>query len=271
MPNAQSAPLDDFALQLEENAKDSLRHGIEHLLSGNDASNLKQAILEVYHAAELFLKARLAKEHHTLIFEKPENANSPDAYTVGLETALARLKTVNVIFEDPELSYLKHIKRVRNRLEHHQYSGKRQETEDLIASTVKVLEGFLTTELSLQLSDFLDADTVLEIEKLILSYAERLGRAQERASDASECRCDPKDHCACIAECPACGEDTVPCPDSTDKIPKHTHCYFCGEEYFINYCDRCEQLALSDVIWDDDPENYPNLCDVCSEYRRSQD
>lgn len=272
MSESKEKSNEDFAFQLEENAKDSLRRGIDHYLAGfEDVSNLKHAILLVYHSVELFLKARLAKEHPTLIFEKPEDAKSEDAHTVGLKTALGRLQTVNVTFEATEIGHLKQLQRVRNRFEHHEYSGNRQTAGDLIASTIKVLDVFLQDELKMPLESFLQSETVRALEGLVLSYEERLQRAIERASAAGDCGCSPKDACDHFEMCRACGEETVPCPDTTDQDSRHTHCYFCGEEYFINFCDRCEQRELSDVRWDDDPESYPNLCETCIENMRVAD
>lgn len=54
----------DFSFSLQENAIDSLQHGIEHFLEENQAGrNLKATIIHVFHAVELFLKAALATVH----------------------------------------------------------------------------------------------------------------------------------------------------------------------------------------------------------------
>lgn len=261
---------DNFAFQLEANAKDSLRHGIEHFLDGQYASNLKQAILLVFHSVELFLKARLAKEHKTLIFEKPETGDSKDAFTVGLNIAIARLKVANITVESDAVDAFKHLQRVRNRLEHHEYSGSLEETTNLIGRTLKALEGFLNTHLEMGWDSFLENETVVKVEELVLSYDEHLRKARERADSVADHGCDNKTPCDCIVVCPACGEKTVPCPDGTSEDSRKTRCYFCDEPFFINYCDQCGERELSDVRWDDDPESYPNLCESCEDHHRSQ-
>ncbi len=260
-----SPPNEDFVFELEENAKDSLQHGIDHLLAGDDPSNLKQAILQVFHAVELFLKARLAKEHPTLIFEKPELADCDDAHTVGFELAVKRLRAAGVTFAEPEWQRLKHLQLVRNHLEHHKYKGNSQTVRDLIAGTIKALEGLLSQEFGIDWNDFLTPESRTAIEEMIFSYQERLEKATERVDAVTNG--DPKSFGEDIETCQACGEDTVPCPDP--KSPGgQTRCYFCDEPYFINHCDRCETRVLSDVPWDE--KFYPNHCESCEDYYKSQ-
>jgi hypothetical protein len=59
-----------LVIRLEENAMDSLVHGIEHYLYGRKTTDWKYVILHVFHAVELFLKARLAKYDESLIYKK---------------------------------------------------------------------------------------------------------------------------------------------------------------------------------------------------------
>lgn len=46
---------------LEKNANDSLVHAVEHFVADEMPTDLKYAILHIYHAVELFLKAWLVK------------------------------------------------------------------------------------------------------------------------------------------------------------------------------------------------------------------
>ena len=69
------SPKDKIEIGLEENALDSLKHGIEHFIRDTSKTDLKYAILHIAHSVELFIKARLSKEHFLLIFFKPENSN----------------------------------------------------------------------------------------------------------------------------------------------------------------------------------------------------
>ena len=62
-----------FELSLEQNALDSLVHGVEHYVNEEKPTDLKYTILHVFHAVELFLKARLAKNDPSSIFKKRRN------------------------------------------------------------------------------------------------------------------------------------------------------------------------------------------------------
>jgi hypothetical protein len=57
----------NFALGLEQNAMDSLVNGVEHFVNSEKPTDLQYTILHMFHAVELFLKARLAKVTPQLI------------------------------------------------------------------------------------------------------------------------------------------------------------------------------------------------------------
>lgn len=63
-----------FKLELLENALDSLDEGIERFLLNRRPSDLKYSVLHIAQAVELFLKARLVREHPLLIYVNPAKA-----------------------------------------------------------------------------------------------------------------------------------------------------------------------------------------------------
>ncbi|AFY36887.1 hypothetical protein Lepto7376_0454 [[Leptolyngbya] sp. PCC 7376] len=75
-----------LVITLEENALDSLVHGIEHYLHGKRKSDWKYTILHVFHAVELMLKARLAKYDEKLIY-----SNRKNGHTINCSEAVKRL------------------------------------------------------------------------------------------------------------------------------------------------------------------------------------
>lgn len=83
----------NFVLRLEDNAIDSLIHAVEHFLDGERITNLKYAILHVFHAVELFLKARLADINKELIFRRQNDKQKSDdtRYTISFNEAIIRL------------------------------------------------------------------------------------------------------------------------------------------------------------------------------------
>lgn len=75
-----------LVITLEDNAMDSLAHGVEHFLYGKRKSDWKYVVLHVFHAIELLLKARLAKHDEKLIY-----TNRKNGHTVNCSEAVKRL------------------------------------------------------------------------------------------------------------------------------------------------------------------------------------
>ncbi|MBW4593691.1 MAG: hypothetical protein KME46_12445 [Brasilonema angustatum HA4187-MV1] len=65
-----------LVVKLEENAMDSLVHGVEHHLYSRRKTDWKYVILHIFHAVELFLKARLVKHDEALIYQNRKNGNT---------------------------------------------------------------------------------------------------------------------------------------------------------------------------------------------------
>lgn len=104
----------DFVLDIETNAFSSLSHGIEHFVAEETDDNLKFAILHVFHAVELILKARLAKAHPLLIYTRPEVEINDEAHTVDFKTLVGRLKNVGVDLSVNDIEELRKLQSVRN-------------------------------------------------------------------------------------------------------------------------------------------------------------
>ena len=112
------AEKEPFVIELEANATDSLSHGVEHFLDNEREYDFKYAVLHIFHSIELFFKARLAREHSTLIYEKPEKTGA-DHRTVNFDTLIARLKSCGVMLEEQAVGSLFELRKIRNRIEHH--------------------------------------------------------------------------------------------------------------------------------------------------------
>ena len=98
MTNEKTSTQQKLVVKLEENAMDSLVHGVEHHLYGRRNTDWKYVILHVFHAVELFLKARLAKHDESLIYRSNGN-------TVGADEAIELLvkKAKLFLFQYAEL------------------------------------------------------------------------------------------------------------------------------------------------------------------------
>jgi hypothetical protein len=74
------------------NGLDYLKSVIEHLRDKPDQRNLKYAVLHLQAAVEVLLKARLIREHWSLVFEKPSAASSAARIESLVDARLARIE-----------------------------------------------------------------------------------------------------------------------------------------------------------------------------------
>lgn len=167
----------EFVLSLEENAKDSLIHGIEHFTADKRQTDLKYAVLHTFQAIELFLKARLAKEHFTLVYESPEKTGD-NSKTVNFHTLLNRLDAVGVKLSEETREDLFELQKYRNKLQHHRFSEEKITVKERIGRGVRFLENFLEKELNFILKRELDDLSYRILSEAIYSYKERLLQAQ---------------------------------------------------------------------------------------------
>lgn len=252
----------DFHFDLEANAEDSLAHGVEHFLEAQesgDPSHLKYTILHIFHATELYLKARLAKAHPSLIFQKPEDAHKEDPKTVDFETLIGRLAIASVALEDQNKEDLNKLRRVRNRIEHHKISISLESAQDYAGRAMRFLETFLEDELSIRLKNNLKPDTYKALQEAVSSYEERLERARESAEEDAPFGDEGSDWA--LIECYECGEETIsPTPEEDGKC----RCHFCSARFDVTYCSNCGSPRL-----DVNEESYIE-CDDCIRYRMSK-
>src|SRR5919199_4160078 len=120
----------DFVLGLEENAIDSLVHAVEHFVYEERDTDLKYTILHVFHAIELFLKARLAKVDSELIYKKPRKDGTRG--TIGLEELKKLLRKEGVVLSEQDNKSLESLREVRNSIEHYRAAFNREEVEKYV-------------------------------------------------------------------------------------------------------------------------------------------
>jgi hypothetical protein len=257
-------PAKDMVLGLEENATDSLIHAREHFLTSDQPRDLKYAILHVFHAVELFLKARLAQAHPILIYSRPEAA-SDDATTVDFQTLTARLRKVGVDFSEEDMKDLNSLRRVRNSIEHHQFVGSRKEITGYIGQAMRFLETFLDSQMDISLKDNLKDETYQILSEALYTYQERLEKAQQRMAEYIDPR-DPKGYEA--IQCDWCFHETVLVPDPSSK-DRTARCLLCNEKYYVETCSRCGSVILS--AQPPDADDGMAICDNCTDYLMSID
>lgn len=242
----------DIEIPLEENALDFLKSGIEYYLKNESQRDLKYAIIHVMQAVELFLKARLAKEHWMLIYSKPEKCTE-DSFTVNFDECVQRLKNADIILDTETFNEVNDLRKYRNRLIHHKFTGNEEEVTLKIGKGVRFLEEFLDTELDISLKEELQENIYNQLNEIIRTYSERVKQATEEMERHLPVDKDRLNYRMLF--CPECGEETICYPDKTMENSNEVHCYFCKSIHEVWECQRCGEIQFSD--------RDSSVCDSC--------
>ncbi|MBD1995234.1 hypothetical protein H6G00_01140 [Leptolyngbya sp. FACHB-541] len=301
MTNETTSSQQRLIVKLEENAMDSLVHGVEHHLHGRRNTDWKYVILHVFHAVELFLKARLAKHDESLIYR-----NRKSGSTVGSDEAIDLLvREVKLpLFQYAERQEsgkyklggaLNALRKARNCIEHREAALKSNEVKEFLGTAFIFLDTFVAEELGLSLKTELDKLDEARKEELFedggeidalesqstyrtlsmsyLFYIQHMEKEGIPISDPKEKWIDYQ-----YFTCGICDEEAVAVPDPTAKYLRVAHCFNCLAEYAINYCIKCEQPYISFLHeWEKeiDDSRYPSwinsvddvdlFCELCSD------
>lgn len=234
--------MNDFVIELEQNAKDSLIHGIVHYqddLASQNAQepsrfHLKFTILSIFHSIELFLKARLVKAHPILIYEKPEEIGEKGK-TVSFDALIKRLINIGVDLKRDEAN-LKKLQNIRNKIEHHRIEMSLASIEDYIVKAIRFLENFLTNELQINLKkllDEVDEEIYKNIAHCLDSYDARLIIALNKAKAYGLQEQDYK-----VISCDHCRQETMVLPNPITE-DGNAYCLLCEWDWFILFCEKC--------------------------------
>ncbi|WP_038021457.1 hypothetical protein [Synechocystis sp. PCC 7509] len=275
-----------LVITLEENAMDSLVHGIEHHLYGKRKSDWKYIILHIFHAVELFLKARLAKHDARLIY-----TDGKSGHTVSCVRAIELLvNEVNI----PLDSYVKRklndkqpakyqftgeleeLRQARNNIEHKEASLNKDAVNNFLGVAFRFLDDFVSLELGLSLSEKLE-----ELDELRWEEMAETGIAEEDIPEQNSYQAlslaylsyvkymsdrgiplHPKnrvDHS--FFSCEMCSEEAVVLPDPR-SYSTTTYCYHCRAKYEGYVCAKCDQFHIEYLgEWEkgDSPLEHPDL------------
>ena len=236
-----------------ENALDSLDEGIERFLLNRRPSDLKYSVLHIAQAVELFLKARLVREHPLLIYVNPAKAGE-DQKTVDFDDLFGRLIAAGVNFDKSTLQDLRELQRTRNRLQHHRINLLEETVRSQIGQGTRFLEGFIEREFEISLKDRLSKGSYTALQKAISSYAESLQLALAEMQDDLNSLAESVRRKAAILQCDFCGNGTIiyPDPTSTAFNSCDVHCYFCNNRSTVTNCPECDELTLGG-----------QLCEAC--------
>jgi len=292
-----------LVVRLEENAMDSLVHGVEHHLYSRRKTDWKYVILHIFHAVELFLKARLAQHDETLIYRHKKNG-----YTVNSDEAIdllvreAKLPLLRYAERQESGKYklggaLDALRKARNAIEHKEVALKQDEVKEFLSAAFVFLDTFVSEELGLSLKTELDTlDEARETElledgveiddtesqntyrTLSMAHLFYIQHMQAKGIPIS----DPQEKWIYYQyfTCEICEEEAIVVPDPTSKYPRIAHCFNCLAEYTVRYCIRCQEPYISFLKeWEKqvDISSYPSwvnsvndeadsFCEQCSDW-----
>lgn len=266
---------------LLENAEDFLREAVRYARAST-GRDWKYAVVHLCVALELILKAILAKEHWSLVFENVNEASKEKLTTGGFrsarfETALERAqRIVGMQIGPKDLRYLRALHEIRNRLIHFADTVNIDQVKALVARGLSVFFDLR--------KDYLGAERGLEYEinqalrdfgKYVTERMRSLSQELERAERPQRW----------FRSCPACAQDALAIAPSELRI----RCLFCGGEYTFaelaehsdgagGPCPQCAIGALGFVLFNNDDgqfvcvycgfrcdHNYNMRCSICGE------
>ncbi|MBZ9644494.1 hypothetical protein [Streptomyces sp. PSKA30] len=197
-----------------QNGVDYLHSVADHLREDQPTSrDLKYAVLHLQAAAEVLLKARLQREHWSLVFKDPGLATRKKFEAGDFESctttgAVARLKDIaDVTISDKSAKSLAILSKWRNALQHYGLKANARAVETRAAQVLDFLIAFVHEELVLTLneeeSNAIDlsledvSSKILTIKSLIQTRLDRLADELKDAQDRT-LRCSEYDQWAVV-------------------------------------------------------------------------
>lgn len=246
---------------LTQNAIDFLNKALADI-----ESEPKYAIIHFYAAVELFLKAKLFKEHWTLIVAKNhepdwEKFKAGDFQSVSFKDAVGRLdKVVRSGLHDSEIKAFKEVGEHRNKMIHFYHDSQSQDKNDrLVKEAVTQLHRawhYLHILLMVRWEE-----TFKEWEGKFYEFDEKL-RNYHTYLQAIFDTIQPniiklKSGGYWFTECPSCGFEAIPHNKEENNVYSAS-CKVCGlsRRYFNVKCPKCESILAI-------PESYEAICHTC--------
>ena len=285
--NSSDNQSEQLQLNLLDNALDSLLSAAEAVHRDEGPRSLKEAVLHLGNGIELLVKARLAREHWTLIFSNTDQASydklaDAEFSSVDFPKAIARLEHITKVSVDKAvISHIDSLRKLRNRLTHYAATLDSAQTKSLVAKSMTFCVEFceqqdmVTPEAESKLGEIHMNLTGLQefVNERMKTISEewKYGLVWECPEcwqhtlviDGGDVDCkfckqkaDPQELAESSAEgqigdCPECGEEAT----FTFVIYNNDHgewvCFSCGErgEKYDN-CFRCDQLTSTHEVDD---------------------
>ena len=225
---------DKVAFKLLENGLDFIVSALDHLSGSPTKRDLKYAVLHLSSGMELVLKERLQREHWSLVFDDPDNAQKEtyetgDFTSVSFKACLKRLTGIcGVKISDKHRNELLAFRNKRNRLEHFGILDSVEAITAAAARALSFLIDFISSELHPENLGPGDVATLKnirqrlsEFEAFVVKRWKGIKKGLEHVKTA-------------VVTCPSCTQDACVLDDGAT-------CRFCGYQ-------RSAEEAASDYI-----------------------
>lgn len=243
------------------NGMDYLLSSVTHLTEGDTPPgerDLKYAVLHLHAATEVLLKARLVREHWSLVFKDPskatrKNFDAGSFSSATLEGTISRLRDIaGIDIGEANRGAITKLSETRNAFTHYGHSGMAYAVE---SQAIKVLN-FLVDFIDQYLYDPTSSSQFgNEYRETMHRIQERLGRIDKLVTDRMR---------AVSAEIEGQKDQTVQCPACRQYavvVGPEPRCRFCNAKW-----DAPELLAVLYVVGVLGPDNGQLArCGVCDE------
>ena len=264
---------------LLDNALDSLLSAAEAVRRDEGPRSLKEAVLHLGNGTELLVKARLAREHWSLIFSNLDQAsyeklNDAEFSSVDFPKAITRLEQiVRVSVDEVVVSHINNLRKLRNQLTHFTATLDSAQTKSLVAKAMAFCVEFCEQQGMVGLDNTNKLGEVhinlAELQEFVNDRMKNISEEWKYASiweclecwqqalvvDGGEASCkyckrefDPRElasnYLGRVEDCPECGElSTFAMVGHTTDGAEFWSCFSCGQggQNYDN-CMRCDQM-----------------------------
>ena len=244
-------------VSLFENSLDFLTRAMGYAQDGADRSDWKYALLHLVSSLELLIKELLRREHWSLLFHNPDDANEVrlkrgEFKSVDAETAIKRLEgIVGFALSAREKQDLRRLRAQRNRIQHLDVDFKLQQLKAQVAKGLAIYSAICERH-----GDDL-ADLPHEIAHGLLDFEKGVQERMKAIRPRLDANARPTQH---FRQCDKCWQDALVFSD--DPCAR---CLFCGHEYVdledlvnarsegeMGDCPECENGMLGFILYNNE-------------------
>jgi hypothetical protein len=245
-------------ITLIENALDFVLSAVQNTKIG-DTRSLKYAVLHLSDGVELAFKERLKREHWVFLFADTDKANeialeTGEFKSVDFDDCIKRLKNIVHIDLHAYSPILTKLRKIRNRLQHYEYSGTKEEVISILVNTWSFILDFLHDNLTDAVEG--QAETIQKIKEYMIENQEfideRLVQIKDKLKEAEAMS-------NAVLRCPTCLQQTLVIPGGEDP-----ECLFC--RYTANPEEAAKDWAWQELGGPDPKDWYSaNPVHICPE------